>query len=290
MKPVNFSKAALAALLLPLAAPAMALEVQPGDYAWAGDGRTLAIAYFQHQTSDSFYGADGSTIGNSSLDADIVIARMVHYREIAGQKLAFHAILPIGQFDNIRIGGAGQPAKDGIGDLTLGTTWFPVTSAEPTGTTLGLSLFATAPTGVFRNDHVSFGAGTWSLTPQIGMVQGLGNGFFIDASAEMTVTRDFEEAGVSYEREDTTQASLYLRYQWDDATAFSLGYVSRSGGELWVNGAATGQETNNDQLRLVASKMVTPDFQIQGMYGHDIDVKGGFRSEPLAQIRLMKVF
>ena len=290
MKSANTVKAVTAALLLTTAAPALALEVQPGDYAWVGDGRTLAIAYFQHQTSDSFYGADGSAIGNSNLDADILIARMVHYREIAGQKLAFHAILPIGQFDNIRIGGGEQSAKDGIGDLTLGTTWYPVTSEEPTGTTLGLSLFATAPTGAFKNERVSFGAGTWSVTPQIGMVQGLGNGFFLDASAELTVTRNFEEGGVSYERDNTTQASVYLRYQWDDATAFSLGYVTRTGGELWVNGAASGQETNSDQLRLVASKFITPDFQIQGMYGHDIDVKGGFRSEPLAQIRLMKVF
>ncbi|RRH73434.1 transporter [Falsigemmobacter faecalis] len=289
MTRVNFVSAALAAMTLS-AAPALAADVQPGDYAWVGDGRTLAIAYVQNQQAKSFRAADGSDVPASKLDANVLILRAVHYRELAGQKFAFHAIAPMGKFSTATIGGADQPVKNGLGDLTLGVTWFPMTSAEPTGTTFGISGFVTAPTGNYEPGHVSVATGGWSFTPQLGMVQGLGNGFFLDAAAEANIYRDFSKDGVAISQDTTYQAQAYLRYQWDEATAFSLGYTEKSGGDLFVNGAAAGQKTDFKQIRLLASKFVNPTTQVQLMLGKDTEVRGGFKNEPLAQVRFTKVF
>lgn len=290
MKCSTIAAAGFAALCALPATSAMALEVQPGDYGWVGHGRTLALAYFQNLSSDTFK-ADGATsVPESKFSADILILRAVHYREIAGQKFAFHAIAPIGDFKTVKVGGANPAVADGFGDVTVGVTWFPMTSDKADGTTLGASLFVTAPTGEYDSTNVSFGSGTWSITPQVGMVQGLGKGFFLDASAEATFSKDWDDNGNQFSRDPSAQASVYLRYQYNEATAFSAGYVFKNGGELFQNGLATGEKTESEQLRLVASHFVTPAQQVQVMIGKDISTEQGFKNEPLLQVRLTSVF
>lgn len=290
MKRSNFVTAAVAAMLAIPAAQALALDVQPGDYIWVGAGHTLVLAYGQHQSANSFHLDGAGDVPESEMDANILILRAVHYREIAGQKFVFQMIAPMGKFDGVDIGGARQEVKDGFGDLTLGATWFPLASDDAYGTTLGLSAFVTAPTGAFDANRVSFGSGTWALTPQIGMVQGLGNGFFVDASVEASIYRDFHDSGVDFSRDTTVQGQAYVRYQYTDATAFSLGYTSKSGGELYANGSYTGQKTQSDQVRFVASTFITPTQQLQVMLAKDVDAKGGFKTEPLVQLRFGLVF
>lgn len=290
MKRVNFVAAALAALVSSAVAPAYAGDVQPGDYVYAGDGRTLFIVYGQHQRSKTFDNGVTGQVPESKTAIDALILRAVHYREIAGHKLAFHAIAPIAKFNGMTVGGMDVAHDDGLGDLTLGVTYFPTTSDAETGTTFGASLFVTAPSGDFSVDRPSFGTGTWSLTPQVGVVQGLGNGYYIDASAEATIYRDTNHDGVRVARKDTAQVQAYLRYQWDEATAFSLGYSAKSGGARYDNGVFTGNKTRSEQIRLVASKFVTPTSQVQMMLGKDTIVKGGFKAEPLVQVRFTSVF
>ncbi len=201
----------------------------------------------------------------------------------------YHVILPIGKLD-ARIGGVDQPISDGFGDLTLGATVYPIHSNEPTGTTLGFSTFIAAPTGAFDPNRVSLGSGTWTFTPQIGLQQGLGNGFFFDAYADVAIQLDHKEDGREFSRKPSSELQAYLRYQFDQKTSVSFGYAGLFGGEGEVNGVKTGLQTRSDQLRLFANTFVLPDVQLQGMVGTDIGGKGGFEQNFVAQIRLLKVF
>lgn len=287
----SFVAAAVAAMVASQPMVAAALDVQPADYAWVGDGRTLAIAYAQHQQSDTYFGDDGAEVADSKLRAQVLVLRAVHYREMAGEKFAFHAVLPIANFDHVSVGGNRLATNDGIGDLTLGATWFPQVSSDPMGTTWGVSAFVTAPTGEFDpNAQLNLPSGTWTLTPQVGMVQGLGNGFFLDAGAEANIYRDFDRAGVSYERDTSYQAQAYIRYQYSDATAFSLGYTAKTGGDLFADGNDTGVKTQFEQVRLLGSTFVTQSQQAQVMIGKDVSGKGGFAMEPLVEFRFVSVF
>lgn len=290
MKSSHFVAAAVAAICATQAGSAVAGDVQPGDYAWVGAGRTLVLAYAQNQKADSFTLDGQGAVPNAEMDANILILRGVHYREIGGEKFALHVIAPIGDFQTLKLGGADQKVNDGFGDLTLGVTWYPTVSDDAKGTTLGASMFVTAPTGSFDNDSVNFGNGTWSVTPQIGLVQGLGNGFFLDASAEATFYKDFTEAGTDYSRDPTAQLQAYVRYQYSDKTAFSLGYTGKTGGDLFTNGVYTGQKTESQQVRLVASQFVTPSQQVQLMLAKDTEADGGFKADSLVQLRLTSVF
>lgn len=281
---------ALATAGLMLAGTAQAIDVSPGDYAWVGDGRTLFLTYGQFQTADEFLPDGAAAVPDSKLSLSLLLLRGVHYREIGGQKFSFQAILPIGRFGTARIGGADAPVTDGIGDLTLGATWYPLASAEPTGTTLGITAFLTAPTGAYEFGEVSLGSGTWTLTPQVGLIQGLGGGFYFDGILDVALQADHDEGGVEVSRDPSVQAQGYLRWQASPQTSVSVGYSGLFGGETHHDGVYTGLKTRSDQVKIFANTFFDETSQVQLMLAKDVKVEGGFKSDTVVQLRYLKVF
>lgn len=272
------------------AAPARAIDVAPGDYVIAPSGTNIALLYLQHQSADSFE-LNGSDIPGSELGANVMVLRGLHYSEAFGMPALYHAILPVVGFDTARIGGADQGTSEGVGDLTLGFTVWPVQPDNPdTGTTLGVSMFVTAPTGNYDVTEIGAGSGAWTLTPQIGLVQGLGNGFFLDGVVDAAFSFDHDENGATVSRETAYQAQIALRKQFSPTTSVSLGLSSQTGGKVEIGGVDTGLRTRRDQVRLYANTFLSPTVQLQGMLAKDIEVDGGFKSSSVVELRLLKLF
>ncbi|WP_205910435.1 transporter [Rhizobium sp. FY34] len=270
---------------------ASAIDMSPADYTVLPDGTVLALTYFQYSTSDRLNVDGVGDIPGSRLDVGVTLLRGVYYSSIDGVPVSMQAILPVGTFPNATIGGTDQQTSDGFGDLTLGFTVTPVnTSDKDYGTTIGITTFLTTPTGNFDTTGVSLGSGTWTLTPQIGLMQGLGNGFFFDAAVDVAFQKDHKEDGLSFSRNPSTELQTYLRYQVSEKTSVSFGYAGFFGGASKVDDVATGLKTRSDQLRIFANTFVTPSVQLQGMLGTDINVEGGFKQDLVAQIRVLKIF
>ena len=283
----------LAAAGLALApAAAHAIDIAPGDYTVLPAGTSLGLTYFQYTTSDSLHVVGPGDIPSSELKTAVGLLRGLHYSSIGGVPVAVQVILPVGGFPEARIGGMDQQTAGGLGDLTAGFTVFPVnTDKGEFATTVGLSAFVTAPTGHYDFGDVSLGSGTWTATPQVGVIQGLGNGFFFDGAADVALRRDRDEAGgLTVSQDPSFQLQAYLRYQVSKATSVSFGYSGTFGGEAWVNDRKTGLETRSDQFRLFANTFVTPTVQVQGMIGTDVHAEGGFKQDLVTQIRLLKIF
>lgn len=270
--------------------PALAVDVMPGDYTWPGAGRTFLVLYGQVSHAGSFTLDGTGQVPESKLDLNVGILRAVHYTELGGHRVAFQALQPFGTVKTARVGGAEQPVNNGIGDLMLAATWFPVTSDAPDGTTVGITTYLTGPTGAYDLGKVGLGTGTWTLTPQVGVIQGLGNGVYLDATLDVTFEADHTEGGVDLSRDPSVQVQTYLRYKPSATTDLALGYSGRFGGKLSRDGSYTGQKTRVDQIRAVGSLFVTPDTQLQLMLAKDVHVEGGFETDSLAQIRVLKVF
>lgn len=283
--------ALLAGATLALAtAPARAIDVAPGDYAIAPSGTNAALLYLQHQGADSFK-LNGSGVPGSKLRANVMVMRGLHYSEAFGMPALYHAILPGVGFDTARIGGVDQGTAEGFGDLTLGFTVWPVQPDNPdTGTTLGVSMFVTAPTGNYDVTKIGAGAGAWTLTPQVGLIQGLGNGFFLDGALDAAFSFDHDENGLTVSREPAYQAQIALRKQFSETTSVSLGLSSQMGGKVKIDGVDTGLRARRDQVRLYANTFVTPTVQLQGMLAKDIRGDGGFKNSHMLEIRLLKLF
>lgn len=276
-----------------LTSSALAFEIAPGDYVPMPAGTNFAAAYIVSGQSDQFHLGSVGEIPDSELETTIGIARGVHYFDYAnGMRGALQFVLPYGDIGTARVGGADQPVKDGMGDLTLGITAWPMVAdpTDPYGTTFGATLFVTLPTGSYDVNKLSFGTGTTTIIPQIGLIQGVGNNFFLEAYADVAFTLDHEESGLDVETDPSYQFQTYLKYQAKPGTNLSIGYSGRFGGEQSVGGTETGLKTRTDQLRLVADTMLSPSLQIQGLLGYDMNTKGGFKQEPIMQLRLVKVF
>lgn len=279
------------AVALALAAPpARAIDVGPADYTILPSGTALAMLYLQHLSADSLE-VNGTAVPGSSFEANVGILRGLYYTAFGDLPAAYHLVIPFAEIGTARIGGADQPTTSGLGDTTLGLTVWPVQPDAPeTGTSFGVSLFATLPTGGHEAGRIGIGEGTWSLTPQIGVIQGLGGGFFFDGALDVAFQGDHTEAGAEQSRRPSWQLQAMLRKQWGPATSLTVGYSGQRGGEQKVDGVETGLKTHRDQLRLYLTHFVDPTTQIQGMLARDFNVEGGFKYDSAVQLRFVKVF
>ncbi len=272
------------------ATQAHAIDSAPGDYTWLGVDRNALAFYTQYSSAGSLTLGTVGAVPNSRVDALLEVIRGARSFEIADQKFAAQFYLSFGGFTSATIGGIDQRKTDGLGDLTGGLTWYALASREPTGTTLGLSVFVTAPTGSFDIANVSLGSGAWTVTPQIGLIQGLGNGFFMDVIADVSASPDFTANGVNVSRSTSGQFQAYLRYKPTLASSVSFGYSGTFGGNYYMNGAYTGQKFRDDQLRVFAATFVSEQIQLQGMLATSINTDDGFQNSIIAQLRVLALF
>lgn len=289
----RISRGAAAALAAASAAsPALAVDVSPGDFVAAPAGTNLFALYLKGVASGDLHNRLSGDVPDSELQTAVSLLRFARYIEVGGMPAAVQAIVPIGAIPEARVGGVDQPTKDGLGDIVFAAALFPLNTAmtEPYGSSLATTLYVTAPTGAYDPGKVSLGSGTWTLTPQIGLTQNIGEGWFLDAAADVSFALDHTENGVRYERDPSYQLQAYVRRNVSDRVSLSVGYSGVFGGEHRIDGAPDGTQTRADQARVVASMWMTPTTQIQGMIGADLGARGGFRQEVNAELRFVKLF
>lgn len=284
MKIGKYARAAAlgAALLCPNAS--LAIDVAAGDYRWLGDGTDLFITYLRYSEADTFSRDGASDVPGSKNEASSVVLRRLAYREIAGQRLGFQAVLPLASIKTT-VGGATLNPADGLGDLTLGVSYWPLSDNSPTGATLGTTLYVTLPTGKFDRNAPSIGSGTVTITPQVGFIKGLGHKLYFDGTIDTAFAFDKDHDGHEYSRNPETQVQAYLRYQVSPTTSIAGGYSGKFGGRRYVDDQYTMQNGRRDQLRLYFTTSVTRTEMIQLALGKDIHNDSGFSGGFDAQIR-----
>ncbi len=283
---------AFSAGLLGATSTASSADFAPGDFAVAPPGTNLAVLYLKASQSEDLHNRLVGDIPDSKLSTAVGVLRFARYTEIADTPWAFQAVLPFGGFPTARIGGVDQEKAQGLGDVTVAATAFPLNGADtdPYGTTLALTLFIGAPTGSYERGEVSLGSGTWTFTPQAAVVQGLGGDWFFEGSIDAAIQPSRSEDGIRLSRDPSWQAQAYLRRKLSDETSISVGYSGLFGGESFEDGLSTGGRTRSDQARLFANHWLTPTTQIQGMIATDLSASGGFRQDVNAELRFVKVF
>lgn len=288
----RMGKALLAAVLcIAGSGAARAIDILPGDYAALPDGTTIGLLYGQYGRYDRLKVDGVGKVPDSHMDAALGIARIVHYESIGALPVSVQAILPFGGFPSAQVGGADRATRNGIGDLTLAVGAYPIHDPDPEyGLTLGVATFVTLPTGAYGAGRVSIGSGTYTVTPQIGIIKGLGGGFIIDVAADAAFAMDHTEEGIRYRVDPKYQVQSYLRYMLTPSSAVAVGYSGNFGGRQIVGGSYSGLKSDSHQLRLTASSFITPTVQLQGMVGSDVSSDAGFHQAVVGQARLLFVF
>ena len=283
---------AAATALIASSGTAMAIDTDPGDYVPLPKGTKAFLGYFQHLRSETF-SLGGTEVPSSEATANVAIARGLYYTEAFGRPAGLQFFLPYADFSTADVGGTALTNNSGIGDLTFGaTTWLKAAAPDDlTGTTLGFTLYASLPTGDYTVGGANVGNGGFTITPQVGLIQGLGKGWFLDATYDVAFTSDFDDdAGTPVEIDPKHQLQIYARKQVSPATYFAVGYNEIRGGEIFAGGASTGLESNTRQVRLSAGTFINQTTQLSGRVTWDLDTDDGFSPEPQVQFRILKLF
>lgn len=271
--------------------PAQAIDVEAGDYVPLSAGSNALALFYGNIRSDQFTIGD-TEVPQSKLSAQAVTLQYNRYTEMLGKPVALQVYLPYGSFSSARVGGQDLRQGEGPGDLTFGATIWPLADdpRDLTGTTLGLSLYASAPTGDYELGGANLGFGGAVITPQIGLIQGLGGGRFLDVIYDISFTRNFDVDGVNVEVDPTHQAQIWLRQYLSDRTNIAIGYNGIRGGETSFDGYDTGIATDLDEVRFAVSHFLDPSTEIAGRVSYSYDAEDGFSNKPMVQLRLLKLF
>ena len=288
----NIVKRAIPAGLSGLAATlftcgtAQAIDIHPGDYTVLPEGTNLALVYGVHIDADELE-VGGRSVPDSSLQATFTMLRYVRFEKIGDVPVLAEAILPVGGYHDVKVGGVPQPTRNGLGDLILAVAAFPV---HGKATTLGFTAYLTAPTGAYDPARISFGTNSYSFTPQVGWIQRLDEGLYLDAAADVAFATSHSEGALRYSTAPSYQLQAYIRKALNATTSLSFGYSGRFGGRQKIDGGGVGLKTNSHQIRAFAGRFVTKTLQVQLMAGADVDSDDGFRQGFQGQLRLLKLF
>jgi hypothetical protein len=273
-----------------LTAPVQAMDIAPGDYAVPRPGTTLALYYGQYSNSRSLHVDETGFVADSELDMQVNMARFVRYGEIGSLPFAVQTIIPFGEIGRAKVGGIEQKTADGIGDVVLAASIYPVHAESPHDMTIGLTAFFALPTGEYAPDAVSIGSGTTTATLQLGVIRPLTSRVSLDAAVDVALAADHTEAGVEYSQDPQAQAQAYLRFAMSPRTNLSFGYAGFFGGNRHADGIYRGMRSDAHQLRVFADTFITSSIHVQGMLGRDLSRQGGFETDVVAQLRLLKMF
>lgn len=282
----------MAALMIILSTGAThAIDIEPGDYTPLPKGANAIALFYNYARSDNF-SLDGDKLPDSKFSAQVATLQYNRYSELFGRPFAVQAYLSFGSVQTARIAGQDLDLGKGVGDLTVGATYWPI-AADPEdlhGTTLGMTLYASFPTSDYNIGGANLGLGGTVITPQIGLIQGLGGGRFLDVIYDVAFTRDFHKDGAEISVEPQHQVQVWLRQYLSDQTNVAIGYSGLRGGELSLDDVSTGAETNLDEVRFSASHFLDPTTEISGRISWGFNTEDGFANKPRVQLRFVKLF
>jgi hypothetical protein len=292
------SVAALLAVSLTSApTPASALDVDPGDYAAAPPGTSLAIGYSLNSWRREYKTDSGDNIGNSELNTNVGILRLVHYVDLWGITADPQIFLVYGSLNNGKLGGDNLSSSTGIGDTIIASTFWFVNQPE-NKRWLGFTPFVFLPTGTYRDQQpLNVGENRYKAVLQAGYVEGFeafGHDWMVDVIYDATIYGDNKDAGpdgnTTLKQDESYQLQTWLRYFLEPNWSIGAGYSGTWGGQTKLGGEDADTSTQAQQLRAITQYNILPDLQLQATIRGDMWSRGGFEETLGVNFRIMKVF
>jgi hypothetical protein len=279
-------------ILALLPAGVMALDTDADDYVASPAGTNLALLYFQHVQREALYANGDRVAGNSGLDSDTGILRVVHFTKIGDYVVDPQFILPFGH-ERATNDASSLGSASGLGDLILAaTTW--VINDEKANTYLGITPFLFLPTGTYdRNRPMNWGENRWKLTLQSGYQRGITDKVSIVFIGDATFfgdNSDFGSTGATLRQDTLYQAQFYVRYTWSEKIDSFVGYSYLGGGASSINGAGQNDRQRETKFSIGGGYNFTPELELFGAYGQDISMANGFKESHRVNLRLSRTF
>ena len=277
--------------LLP-ALHANAGEVAPGDYEQYPVGATIGAIYYQHATTDSAYANGHKASSDFRVTSDVGILRLLHVYALSDTvTIDPQFLLPFGH-----VSGAGDASAlgstRGVGDLilTAPVKW----RFNEARDTLSIAPYVYVPSGTYdKDDALNLGENRWKFELQSAYVKHFTEKWAMDLVGGATWYGDNTDYGANADRlkQDVSYAAQIMgRYMPDATTTFGIGLGRTWGGETNVEHVNQDNELGTTNLRLTATKFVTPTDQVQLQLGKDLSVDNGTREDFRMNLRYAHIF
>lgn len=288
---VSIASTAVATLLLS-SGPAMALDVDAGDYTALPSGTNLALLYTQFATADELYADGNKQPINAGLDSQVGVLRGVHFTEIGGYTVDPQFFLPFGRVEG-KDDTSSLGDTSGVGDLALAATVWLINEPE-NNTYFGITPIVYAPTGSYdRDDALNLGENRWKYELQAGYITGLTSNISLDLVGDVTFYGENDELGAAKSTLKQDPSFLFqgfLRYHMSPQWDLRAGLAYATGGETEVDGVNQDNEMSDTKMTVGTGYFVTPSLQLLANYGTDLSVKNGFKEQHRLNLRILKVF
>lgn len=274
---------------------ALALDVDPGDYAAAPPGTNLAIGYALFGWNNRFIDKSGDRVGNSSVNSQVGILRLVHYTDwLLGITYDPQIFIPFGALNNGKLGGANLDSSFGLGDIIIASTFWFINQPEEKRW-LGFTPFIFFPTGQYRSGQaLNVGENRFKEVLQLGFVQGFLDKWTVDLIADTTFYQNNRDSGTdgdtTLKQDNSYQVQAWLRYALTPTWQVGGGWSGNWGGATELGGDDFILATRSQQLRLITQYFPIPDLQLQASVTTDVWAEGGYQEVFGLNFRLMKVF
>ncbi len=261
-----------------------AIEVDPGDYTALPKGTNIALMYVG-------YGADAGTSG-VDYDANINLARYVHYNKLLGMTVDPQFIIPFGHV-SLDVGTASVIDTTSVGDPILAMTlWLHETET----TQFGFTPFISVPIGDYDGDRGldNFGGNRFATTLQLGVWHKPTDKLLLEMIGDVTVFSDNTSFGpndATREQDESYQLQLTATYGVTDKLRLGVKGSYISNGETRIDNIGQNDESEVWRGYLYGQYFIRPNVQIQVKYYEDLK-SDAFVVDNLRefQIRLLYAF
>ena len=280
-------------LTLASAGEAKSQEVEPNEFVSAPAGTNLLLGYYIYGHETEFNVRGGPTIKDSGYEANIGVARYVHYFDVASHPANLQILQPFGSLSGAHIDSERLGSAFGAQNTILIASFWPYSNAANKTYVVG-SIFLYPPSGSYDpRSPINLGDNRLSGAAQIGITKGIGNHFSFDAEFDATFyadNTDYFPGGQRLSQNPTYRGQLWLNWAWSRAFSTSIGWEGLFGGRQNLDGNFTGNSSEEQRLRAAAQLFLSPTIQTTFELNHDVEHSGNFKQDFGALFRVLYIF
>jgi hypothetical protein len=184
-------------------------------------------------------------------------------------------------------------AADGLGDVRLGASFWPLANRE-SGQYLAISALVSLPTGDYQREQLlNIGENRSKATLTLGWVQPLTKSLVLELTPELAWYGDNPDylGNKRLSQAHTAALTAYLRYRATPNWQFHAGWQENRGGETRVNDVRQNNAPDNSRWMLGATfTSVDRKNQWIARLAGDSVVENGFKTDAEVLVRYLRMF
>jgi hypothetical protein len=298
----DYKKLLALCLLLSIAEPVIAIDLQPGEVAAPRPNFYVAQYSYVYSERGTQYVRGQSLPSNQKIESSSMIVRLARSFELANMPAFFYMQTPISQIKTdgfAKINGLNTQGEDGVGDTSFAFAVWPYSNRE-TRTYFGVGAYLTVPTGSYdSNSTFNVSENRYRSALQAAYQTQLSESISWMAALDGVFYQDNDEyfprptvpLGKKRQLEQNNLYTAQTGLKFDISPQYSLAaaYFYTVGGETQIDGVNQHNLTQLHRYQLSAQGNYSFG-RLLFQYGGDLKTENGYIEDKRVILRYTTVF